>query len=57
MRAAAGSLDTLRVYDLACWSLGADGTTKYRVAQVGGLPDDRAKRCAGEYANLERAFR
>jgi hypothetical protein len=51
------SLDRQRVYNLACWALGANSPSGYQVAQAVGLPEDRARRCAGEYATLDRAFR
>jgi hypothetical protein len=51
------SLDRQRVFNLACWALGSSTASGAQVAQIVGLPDNRARRCSGEYTALDRAFR
>jgi len=51
------SLDQQRVYNLACWAYGANSLSGLDAARAVGLPEDRARRCHGEYASLDRAFR
>jgi hypothetical protein len=51
------SLDEQRIYNLACWALGANSSRGYASAQYVGLPPDRANRCRGEFATLDRGVR
>lgn len=48
------SLDQQRIYNLACWAYGANPAKGAVSAQYVGLPEDRARRCGGEYATLHR---
>lgn len=48
------SLDQQRIYNLACWAYGANPTRGAVSAQFVGLPEDRARRCGGEYSTLHR---
>ncbi len=51
------SLDQQRIYNLACWALGANSSRGYISAQYVGLPQERANRCSGEFATLDRGVR
>ncbi|MDG0834739.1 DUF4344 domain-containing metallopeptidase [Roseateles saccharophilus] len=51
------SLDQQRVYNLACWALGANASRGYASAQYVGLPQDRASRCSSEFDTLDRGVR
>lgn len=51
------SLDQQRIYNLACWALGANASRGYASAQYVGLPQDRANRCSGEFASLDRGVK
>jgi hypothetical protein len=51
------SLDQQRVYNLACWGYGANSPGGLDAAREVGLPEERARRCPGEYALLDRAFK
>lgn len=48
------SLDQQRIYNLACWAYGANPAKGVISAKYVGLPEDRARRCGGEYATLHR---
>lgn len=51
------SLDDQRTYNLACWAFGANQTRGLSAAKFVGLPEERARRCAGEYARLDDGIR
>lgn len=51
------SLDQQRIFNLACWSLGANASRGFVSAQYVGLPQERASRCSGEYASLDRGIK
>lgn len=51
------SLDQQRVFNLACWALGANASRGYASAQYVGLPQERAGRCSNEYATLNLGIR
>jgi hypothetical protein len=51
------SLDQVRIYNLACWALGANASRGYVSAQYVGLPQDRANRCSGEFTTLDRGIK
>jgi hypothetical protein len=47
------SLDDQRTYNLACWAFGADQSRGLDAAKFVGLPEERARRCPGEYSRLD----
>ncbi|TWO71454.1 hypothetical protein FN976_11095 [Caenimonas sedimenti] len=51
------SLDGQRIYNLACWALGAEPGRGQSAARFVGLPVERAERCGAEYARLEEGMR
>ncbi|AVT01637.1 hypothetical protein C8243_03380 [Paracidovorax avenae] len=51
------SLDQQRIFNLACWALGANASRGYASAQYVGLPQERANRCSSEYATLNYGVR
>lgn len=51
------SLDQQRIYNLACWALGANSSRGYVSAQYVGLPQERASRCSHEFATLDLGVR
>lgn len=51
------SLDQQRIYNLACWALGANASRGFGTAQYVGLPRERAVRCSGEFASLDRGIK
>lgn len=51
------SLDQQRIFNLACWALGANSSRGYVSAQYVGLPQERANRCSGEFATLDRGVK
>jgi hypothetical protein len=51
------SLDQQRVYNLACWAYGANSPGGLDAARGVGLTEERARRCPGEYASLDRGFK
>ena len=51
------SLDQQRIFNLACWSLGASPQRGIHTARLVDLPESRARRCPAEFAALERGFR
>jgi hypothetical protein len=46
-------LSIQRYYQVACLLYGSDPATFARVPQIAGLPDERARSCAGEYAQAD----
>jgi hypothetical protein len=46
-----------RLYNLVCLALGSDDNTYVALAKAVDLPPERAKDCAGEFAQIERAWR
>lgn len=50
------SLNQQRVYDLLCWLYGSDPSRYSYIVTSGVLPDARAERCPGEYAQVLRAW-
>lgn len=46
-----------RLYNLVCLALGNDHDTYAALAKAVDLPKERAKSCAGEFAQIERAWR
>jgi hypothetical protein len=51
------SLDEVRIYNIACWGLGANPTMGAKTAQLVGLPESRAVRCPGEFVSLDKGMR
>ncbi len=51
------SLDEQRIYNLACWYLGTGKEGGKAVARMVALPDERAQRCGGEYAEVDQGMR
>jgi Putative metallopeptidase len=51
------SLDEQRVYNLACWIYGTGTEVGAKTAGFAGLPQERARRCSGEYAQLDASMR
>lgn len=51
------SLDDQRTYNLACWALGADQSRGLVAARFVGLPEERGRRCSGEYARLDEGMK
>jgi hypothetical protein len=51
------SLDEQRVYNMACWVLGTGSEGGAKTAAYAKLPEERAKRCFGEYAGLDAAMK
>ncbi|MFC6281090.1 MULTISPECIES: DUF4344 domain-containing metallopeptidase [Polaromonas] len=50
------SLDEQRIYNLACWAYGTNTPAGNGAARYAQLPEQRAQRCAGEYAAVERGM-
>ena len=51
------SLDEQRIYNMACWVLGTGSEGGAKTAQFAGLPNERAQRCPGEYAQVDRGMK
>lgn len=51
------SLDEQRIYNMACWVLGTGSEGGAKTARFAGLPDARAQRCVGEYAQVDKGMR
>jgi hypothetical protein len=51
------SLDEQRIYNMACWVLGTGSEGGAKTAQFAGLPNERAQRCPGEYAQVDMGMR
>lgn len=51
------SLSEQRIYNLACWALGANSKWGVISANFVGLPQERAARCSSEYAKLDYGIR
>ena len=51
------SLDEQRVYNLACLALGTGTEGGRKTAKFAGLPNERAQRCPGEYAQVEMGIK
>lgn len=51
------SLDEQRIYNMACWVLGTGSASGAKTAQFAGLPNERAQRCTGEYAQVDMGLR
>ncbi len=51
------SLDEQRIYNMACWVLGTGSAGGAKTARFAGLPETRAQRCPGEYAQVDRGMR
>lgn len=51
------SLDEQRIYNMACWVLGTGSTGGAKTAQFAGLPNERAQRCPGEYAQVDMGMK
>lgn len=51
------SLDAQRTYNLACWAFGADESRGLAAAKFVGLPEERGRRCSGEYARLNEGIK
>jgi hypothetical protein len=51
------SLDEQRVFNLACWVLGTGLTGGEKASRFAGLPEARASRCQGEYAQTDFAMK
>lgn len=47
------SLDEQRVYNLACWAYGTGTENGAKTARFARLPEQRAQRCPGEYAQVD----
>lgn len=47
------SLNEQRIYNLACWALGANSKWGVFSANFVGLPQERGARCSAEYAKLD----
>ncbi|MES2190174.1 MAG: DUF4344 domain-containing metallopeptidase [Pseudomonadota bacterium] len=50
------SLDEQRIYNLACWAYGSNTPAGNGAARFARLPEQRAQRCAGEYASVDRGM-
>jgi Putative metallopeptidase len=50
------SLDEQRFYNLVCWTYGSDPEYFASMVEDWGLPEDRAERCPGEYAQMSRSW-
>lgn len=50
------SLDEQRVFNVACWALGANPEMGSRTAAFVNLPESRASRCAQEYEQMHRGM-
>jgi hypothetical protein len=50
-------LSIQRYYQVACLLYGSDPATFARVPQIAGLPAERARSCAGEYAQADAGIR
>ena len=50
------SLGPQRYYNVACWVYGSNPDKYAGLVGEGGLPEARAERCPGEYAQLEKSF-
>lgn len=51
------SLDEQRIYNVACWNMGADPAGGNETASFAGLSGDRVKRCHNEYASMDKGMR
>jgi hypothetical protein len=51
------SLDEQRIYNMACWVLGTGSEGGAKTASFAGLPNERAQRCRGEYAQVDRGMK
>lgn len=51
------SLDEQRIYNMACWVLGTGSEGGAKTARYAGLPNERAQRCSGEYAQMDAGMR
>jgi hypothetical protein len=51
------SLDEQRIYNLACWAIGANPQRGAGAARLAGLPEQRAARCSDEYARVDAGIR
>lgn len=51
------SLDEQRIYNMACWVLGTGSAGGAKTAQFAGLPNERAQRCHGEYAQVDMGMK
>lgn len=49
-------LSIQRYYQVACLLYGSDPVAFTRVPQIAGLPDERARSCAGDYAQAEEGI-
>ena len=47
------SLDEQRIYNMACWVLGTGSEGGAKTAAFAKLPEQRAQRCPGEYAQVD----
>ena len=50
------SLDQQRFYNMICWVYGSDPDGYAVLVDEGHLPAERAERCEGEYAQLDRSW-
>jgi|CXWL01.1.fsa_nt_gi hypothetical protein len=50
------SMDEQRFYNIACWVLGSDPEAFGSMVEDGWLPEDRAVRCPGEWAQTSKAW-
>jgi hypothetical protein len=50
------SLDQQRFYNMVCWVYGSDPDGYVSLVEDGHLPAERAERCPGEYARLDRSW-
>jgi len=50
------SLDKQRYFNLVCWAYGSDPENSQYLIDDWELPEARAERCAGEYAQLDRSW-
>lgn len=51
------SLDEQRIYNMACWVLGTGSEGGAKTARFAGLPEERAQRCPGEYAQVDMGMK
>ncbi len=51
------SLDEQRIYNLACWAYGTNTAAGNGAARYSGLPEQRAQRCSGEYAAVDKGMK
>ncbi len=50
------SLNVQRQFNIVCWAYGKDPRTFVALARTVGLPDERARRCQNEYAQMARGI-